>query len=74
MKIKDTRLGFAVFQKKAEFGPSKAKVTELEMTNVDFMHLVDLNSTLNLNGKNVIAKRSKVENFLYGANFGKSSK
>ena len=74
VKIKDTRLGFAVFQKKAEFGPSKAKVTELEMTNVDFMHLVDLNSTLNLNGKNVIAKRSKVENFLYGANFGKSSK
>jgi hypothetical protein len=74
VKIKDTRLGFAVFQKKAEYGPSKAKVAELEMTNVDFVHLVDLNSTLNLNGKDVINKRPKVENFLYGANFGKSSK
>ncbi|MDC0197991.1 CotH kinase family protein, partial [Candidatus Thioglobus sp.] len=73
VKIKDTRLGFAVFQKKAEYGPSKAKVAELEMTNVDFVHLVDLNSTLNLNGKDVINKRPKVENFLYGANFGKSS-
>ena len=44
------------------------------MTNVDFIHLVDLNSTLTLNGKDVISKRSKVGDLLYGANFGKSSK
>ena len=74
VQIKDTRLGFAVFQKKEEYGAGKAKITGLEMTNVDFIHLVDLNSTLTLNGKEVISKRSKVENLLYGANFGKSSK
>ena len=74
VKIKDTRLGFAVFQKKEEYGAGKAKITGLEMTNVDFIHLVDLNSTLTLNGKDVISKRSKVEDLLYGVNFGKSSK
>ena len=44
------------------------------MTNVDFVHLVDLNSTLTLNEKDVISKQSKVEDLLYGVNFGKSSK
>ena len=74
VKIKDTRLGFAVFQKKEEYGAGKATITGLEMTNVDFIHLVDLNSTLTLNGIDVISKRSKVSDLLYGANFGKSSK
>jgi len=74
LKIKDTRLGFAVFQKKEEYGASQAVINGLEMTNVDFVHLVDLNSTLTLNGKDVISKRSKVEDLLYGVNFGKSSK
>jgi hypothetical protein len=74
VKIKDTRLGFAVFQKKEEYGAGKATITGLEMTNVDFIHLVDLNSTLTLNGKDVISKQSNVEDLLYGVNFGKSSK
>ena len=74
LKIKDTRLGFAVFQKKEEYGAGQATITGLEMTNVDFVHLVDLNSTLTLNGTDVISKRSIVEDLLYGVNFGKSSK
>ena len=44
------------------------------MNDIDLSHLVDLNSTLTLNGKDVISKRSKVEDLLYGVNFGKSSK
>ena len=74
VQIKDTRLGFAVFQKKEEYGPGKAKITNLETKNIDLLHLVSLNSALSLNGKNVISKSSKVEKFLYGANFGISSK
>ena len=74
VNISDTRLGFAVFQKKEEYGSSKAIINELVMENIDFIHLVDLNSNLNLNGKEVITKRSQVENLLYGVNFGKSSK
>ena len=74
VKIKDTRLGFAVFQKKEEYGRAKAEILNLEVINVDFLHLVDLNSALNLNGKDVIHKRFKVADLLYGENFGKSSK
>ena len=74
VKIKDTRLGFAIFQKKEEYGGGQTTITGLEMINVDFAHLVDLNSTLTLNGTDVISKRSKVADLLYGSNFGKSSK
>jgi len=73
VKIIDTRLGFAVFQKKEEYGSSKAKIIDLEMKNVDFIHLVDLSSNLTLNGQDVITKRPKVKDLLYGKNFGKSS-
>ena len=68
------RLGFAIFQKKEEYGGGQTTITGLEMINVDFAHLVDLNSTLTLNGTDVISKRSKVADLLYGSNFGKSSK
>ena len=44
------------------------------MVNVDLDHLVDLDSSLTLNGKDVISKRAEVGNLLYGATFGKSSK
>ena len=74
VQIMDTRLGFAVFQKKEEYGPGKAKITNLETKNIELIHLVGLNSSLSLNGKNIISKRSKVENLLYGANFGIRSK
>jgi hypothetical protein len=74
VNIKDTRLGFAVFQKKEEYGAGTAQINGLEMINVELSHLVDLNSTLTLNGQDVISKRSKVGDLLYGANFGKSSK
>ena len=73
VEIRDSRLGFAIFQKKEEYGAAKAIVEGLEMTNVDFDHLVGFDSTLTLNGKNVINKRSEISDLLYGATFGKSS-
>jgi hypothetical protein len=73
VRIKDTRLGFAVFQKKEEYGEGKVKITGLEMKNVDLIHLVDPNSSLTINGKDVISKQSKVGDLLYGVNYGKSS-
>jgi len=72
--ISDTRLGFAIFQKKEEYGAASAIITDLAMVNVDLDHLVDLNSSLTLNGKDVISKRAEVGDLLYGATFGKSSR
>ena len=74
VQIKDTRLGIAAFQKKPEFGASKIKITDLKMENVYLDHLIGPNSTAILNGKSVILKESQVENFLYGVEYGKSSK
>jgi len=74
VQIKDTRLGIAVFQKKPEYGPSKIKITELDMENIDLNYLVGPNSSAVLNGKAVTRKESQVEDFLYGVEYGKSSK
>ena len=74
VNIKDTQLGFAIFQKKEEFGGADSIISDLEMQNVSVEYLVDLNSSLNLNGKDIKNKREEVADLLYGATFGKSSK
>ena len=38
------------------------------------MHLIDQESILYLNGENIVQKKPNVEIFLYGANYGISSK
>jgi hypothetical protein len=67
-------LGSAIFQKKEEYGGAKATITGLAIVNVDLDHLVDLNSTLTVNGKHVIGKQTEVGDLFYGASLGKSSK
>ncbi|MDC0456444.1 hypothetical protein OAM56_00860 [Alphaproteobacteria bacterium] len=74
VKINNTRLGFAIFQKKKEYNASKAEITNLIMSNIENTHLVETNSNLTLNGRKIINKISNVSKMLYGKHFGKSSK
>ena len=74
MKIDKTRLAFAIFQKKAEYGPAKAVVKNLQILNVEKQYLVENNSSLKLNEQNIVGSISNVSDQLYGSNFGKSSK
>ena len=74
LKLNNVELGFAVYQKKEEYGAGKVSINSLEMSNVDTASLVEHKSTLMINGKEVMDKISRVEDFLYGVNFGKSTK
>ena len=74
VQIENTRLGFAIYKKKEEFGGGNAKITNLKMSNIETTNLIDLDSSLSLNGKTISAKNANVAEMLYGVTFGKSSK
>lgn len=74
LNISNSRLGFAVFQKKEEYGSANAKIDDLVMKDVDKIYLVEFDSFLNLNNKDIKTKIPDVEALLYGVNYGKSSK
>lgn len=72
--ISDTKLGFAIFQKKKEFGAGRASIKNLSMDNISQVYLVGTTSSLSLNEEEVTDKRQNVADLLYGAIYGKSSK
>jgi hypothetical protein len=53
MSVANSRIGFAAFQKKTEFGPAKIIAEEVSITNVDKLHFIENKSTLTLNGKSI---------------------
>lgn len=73
IEIHNSSLGFAVFQKKPEYGPGFATINNLKLYSVDTTHLVELNSKLRFNQSEIMPKLVNVEGLLYGANFGKKS-
>ena len=74
VQMDNTKLGFAIYKKKEEFGGGHAKITNLEMMNIELTNLIDLDSTLSLNDKIINTKYMNVADMLYGATYGKSSK
>jgi len=74
VKISDCKIGFTVYKKKPEFGPSTMHLTNLQSSNIELPYLIEEQSTLTLDGNHVGDKRKDVEKMLYGAQYGKSSK
>jgi hypothetical protein len=72
--INETNVGFAAFQKKSEFGPGKITVTNMTINNTETPYLIEKGSTMTVNGKNIKHTDKKVEEILYRAVYGKSSK
>ena len=72
--ISNTKLGFAIFQKKKEFGAGRAIIKNLSMNSVSQIHLVGTTSLLSLDEEEVTDTRQNVAGLLYGAIYGKSSK
>ncbi len=74
LDIQDSKVGFAVFQKKPEFGPASISVNTLNTSNITVPHLVENNSSLNVDDKLIRSNEDKVKAVLYGVKFGKSTK
>lgn len=73
-KVKDSRIGMALFQKKPEFGPGYIEATQMDMGKSEIDFLVEKNSELTMDGKSIAHNNAKVKQILYGAEYGKSSK
>ena len=71
--LENNKLGFTAFQKKPEFGPAEMMADSVDLKNNQLIHLIEINSSLRLNGKNVETV-SRVIDKMYGEEFGKSSK
>lgn len=73
-KVKDSRIGMALFQKKPEFGPGFIEAIRMDMGKSEIDFLVEKNSQLTIDGKPIAHNNAKVKQILYGAEYGKSSK
>ncbi|MEZ4703313.1 MAG: CotH kinase family protein [Rhodothermales bacterium] len=71
--IIDSRLGFAIFQKKSEFGPASAEAYNLRMDAVETPLLLETGSSLFINGALQRPTGDRVGDLLYGHVYGKAS-
>jgi hypothetical protein len=74
VKILTTRVGFALFQKKSEFGPALVSANQLEMSNVKVPYLIEKNSKMSVDNQIVEPNAENIEGMLYGVQYGKKSK
>jgi hypothetical protein len=73
IEIVDSRVGFAVFRKKPEFGGATVTVDTARMEGVQLPYLVEAGSKLSLDGRSIDPGPGRVEERLYGAEYGKAS-
>ncbi len=71
--ISDSSIAFAIFQKKPEFGAASGAVAKLIMNRVEIPYMVEEGSSLAVDGKTIKASYERVEDILYGREYGKSS-
>jgi len=68
VKISASEVGFAVYQKKPEFGPSAMTVSSVDMVNVTTPYLVEVDSTLLVDNQKIddTQNQKNVWEILYG--------
>lgn len=73
LSINSTKLGYCAFQKKPEYGPGVIKIKKATLKDVGTKQLIEVGSTLLIDGKSVEQKTKNVSKMLYGSEFGKKS-
>jgi len=66
VNMSDSKIGFAVFQKKSEFGPSSITVNKLNMEKIEIPYLIEDTSSIVVNGKQIKSDRKNLKEILYG--------
>jgi len=73
LALTDCRVGFALYQKKPEYGPALIDAEQVTSENILEPYLVEKGSILNIDLQKISGQREKVEDMLYGVQYGKSS-
>ena len=63
--VSDCEIGFAVYQKKPEFGPASIKMNNLKISKTNVLYWLEKGSVLNLEGKLLEPNQNKVKELLY---------
>ena len=66
IKVSASEVGFAVYQKKSEFGPAVMTISSVEMINVTTQYIVEDGSTLLVDDQKIDATQKNVWEILYG--------
>ena len=74
VNISDSEIGFAVYQKKPEFGPAFLTVVNLKKASIATPHLVEEGSSLIIDGVAIEPNHTNVYELLYGDKDGKSGR
>ncbi|MCH9660389.1 MAG: hypothetical protein K0U54_05700 [Bacteroidetes bacterium] len=74
VSITDTRLGISAFQKKSEYGVAAINIDNLTIVNFEVEYLIEHNSTLIIDNKEVATVSDNVIDQMYGNEYGKSSR
>ena len=73
-RIFNTRVAFTAFSKKPQFGGGSITARDVTMENPEEPYLIEIGSSMTLDGKGISADKKNVETTLYGNQFGRSSK
>ncbi|MFT7297215.1 MAG: hypothetical protein ACI81S_001736 [Sphingobacteriales bacterium] len=71
--IKNTRLGYTIYQKKPEFSGGTVISEEVSLENVDHEFMVEEGSSMSFNKKEIKPEYKNVKDLLYGNEFGKKT-
>lgn len=65
MTIENCFYGLVALRKKPEYGPATLQASNLKLINCNTKHLIEKNSVLELNGRQIIGTREKVADMFY---------
>ena len=74
ISIDSTKLAFTAFQKKPEYGPASLIIQDSKKLVTSRVYLLESPSTIVLDAKPLPPNVKKVEEYLYGVLYGRSSK
>ncbi len=72
--LNNTRLGFSAFQKKSEYGTASIVIEDISQLNNETDYLIELRSSLVIDGVKMPTVSNKVIDQMYGNEYGKSTK
>jgi len=73
INLNDNALGFALFQKKAEYGPTQGIIRNITMAGDGEAHLVEVGSSLTIDDRLIVGDIDDVKVLMYGNVYGRKT-
>jgi hypothetical protein len=74
LNLENVRIGLTAFQKKSEYGPGNINCSQINISNIEIPYLIEKGSICKIDGGIVESNNERVNELLYGNQYGKASK